>query len=811
MKVNSNKKVMEKSRLTAVGLLTLALLQISQRYNVGCIDAPAKLENIHQRLVQLGESFLEKMRIVFYDQQQVPDNPPLHSISVFIAELEIIVYVYQRSALLSAEGVIRSYFIARTEPLEENLEESDNLIDSIVNLMLKRSADSAIRGIEQQRKDIFLLLRTYQEAPGILELAKTYFQEINAIKDQQESSNREFEESLERYRDEGWLFSQAHATESTVLVALDKIISRSMDRMNTDQLLQKYADPKLLLDVRVAKINIPPDIDAILVTSVTMKDVLDYENNRQQEIVSSVGIASYLKAIDRELTDMHVAFEQSMNEVFYQQLLSEKAGSRPLLSLAVQAAEIESSMYSYERNMLFVVKDMILQQYDEFNRIFDITTVPIDIIKYRLLDYAIKTALHELSRRRKVMYLLFRRYDYMEVVKELASRYFALIDSHKIKVNEGRQSLAALDREVSESLPEEMVPELMNYIDQMIEAASRNWFKISVGMGAMDLMKEHVDPILIESLRIAKQKAAITVDSFSQNLIDSVSIDDVDTYEMRKVRIGEHAPGIEGYLREIDDQIRELDEAFQRDFEVLSYESQLSVYDFSEDYALMALSAQMSELIALIYAGERRMLVIMKGMLQQQVFTFDHFLMVNKIPVEITMHRLTAYALENSLRRIEHRRRKIYIVLRRYDYVYGVKTLGRHYVERLYEKERKLANVRGLIGMYKSEVAKVLPPELLSVLMNSVDNLVEESASKWSVVSSEKGLLKSAGIPGPVLERIRDAKSKSYNKVLRPTQQSIDEIEPDKLRGYEEGLLPRPYERPPSNNIALDGSGSSSV
>lgn len=523
-KINQNNNEMHRVLLVALA----ALWTIQRSKLVVSVGPSQRVFDLDYKLTQLYRSFQDGYRRLYYGPWVAAVHEqyyPLLELAIEMVECEAILYAYQRQGLLAAQEIINKYFVARRAPLNPMLVPSSDLVDMIIMRSIAQSIKNGFYAIEHRRKRIYLIEKKHEYHPKVLALTRIYARYTVTTEVKETKAGEKFAELLNSYKDiVPFLWTAGH--DSQILSAIDELL-REVTGPDLDEtgLLKRYVDPEVLVEVVTVRHRSQERFEPLLpeqVRSVSMKDVVLHEDKVMQE---SEGNLFYLKDLDRKLELIDERFEQTMQEIFYdQQHLGITKGNFPLLAVSSYMADCEALMYAEERSMLTVMRDLIEQHEPEASlKLVNLDKNLIYIVEHRLFLFAIGSIIARSAERQKKLYLMLKRYDIKDGVKELAREHILHINDRKSQLRDIQMSLHMYLQNFWGELPERK-----QMVELMVEKGISLW---SAGLTEAHLQRTNLNSGLLKDLNGARQKAFKNIYRPSGASIDAVTAEDIAKYE----------------------------------------------------------------------------------------------------------------------------------------------------------------------------------------------------------------------------------------------------------------------------------------
>lgn len=521
---------------------------------------------------------------------------------------------------------------------------------------------------------------------------------------------------------------------------------------------------------------------------------------QQHPLVGCNSSEDSLDGINRMLSELTVNFVGEIKKIFYDKLAQAEADENfPLISLSAQMVEIEAILYAIQVKALFVAQDIVvtylITKRKQLNEILVANKHLVDMIVHRLREHALDNGLTGIRRRRKMLYLQLRMYEDEPGVRSLALEYFQSLARIDVELRSARDEYAnSLERYKSQapsSMSADYAWRTARCVDQLIcdtvieMDRDLGVERLGEGMEQEDLLKMSINPEILKDVRMAELKAIDKVEEVDENLLSQLTMQQVLAYENQVIdqhdRIGLH-------IAALNDKLAELQVDFTNTIQTIFHNQQQLARD-SGNYVLMALSAEMAESELLSYANERRMLLIIKDIINQHraYYSFE----INMKPIQMLVGRLAKYSTEQALGAIASRRKSIYLMTINNDQYPGVKDLARAFARRINGRSEKMKRIEmqcsHLIYACRSESS----PGQWQAIVNIADKLMHQATEVWRQqleTLGEAGLMQLSGEPR-LYEQIQLAQGDVSNRVRRPEPASIEAISMEQIWDYELGLI----------------------
>lgn len=501
-------------------------------------------------------------------------------------------------------------------------------------------------------------------------------------------------------------------------------------------------------------------------------------------------------ALNEKSSYLKASFREVMQEVFYQRRQSaEAAGEYPMLKLLIEMAKMEVSHNKLEQEALTVAKYVIEQYFTAENSENwpPKTRGLADLIASRLIQRACDRQLDEQQTRRKRIYLLLKHFYYDAGIRELAREY-----SMRMKGKEARaaKAQAILDRAlrqykraVSDQFPAPRVSTTLESIDSMIFKAKSSLMDPFRGVGSNDRV----------SLDIASTESKL------MDKLPQMSISHVDQVKMEKVIAYENSQAqsyIDDILNDVNRMGHQLDDQFEQLLRNILYEPQQKS-EADRDYPLMAISAHMAKCSALLYTSEKRMVRIVHEVIKQysieKAKPLKGSLVANKNLIDIIIKRATERAIREGFAEIEYGRKRLFLLLIKYDNDRYIKEMARKFFQYLQGARHRLATASATfpsLKRYKNDVSFVLT-ESVSDTLNAIDELIERAVMADSLLLVKENLLADVNrinlnyllakfVQSHVVDSIRSAEQRTASQLSEIDPKSIKSVDMEEVLVYEE-------------------------
>lgn len=495
-----------------------------------------------------------------------------------------------------------------------------------------------------------------------------------------------------------------------------------------------------------------------------------------------------LRYIGSNITELRLNHKRTMRAFFY----DKKIANDPVLRyLVAHLAKCESILYAARRAGMDQA-DTMLREY------FIHTTKPMnpmlvanehlaEVFVQRLIAGSIEDGLYKMEQCRKKSYLLLTRSELYHDLKGAMIRaleHFARIASTEAAETAAQRAAElALEKyiEQGQSLPETDFVMLFMAIDEMISCEP-------APTDSEQLVTSYVGQKLRTDIMNATLLMKGVIGRFSPDQIDSVDMNDVLFYEDKVIEAFDR---VDRYTTEFELRLIQLDSTFRDAMQAMFYQrKQLS--DELNDLPLLAVASQVARLEALMYADERRMLIILRNLSIISREEFARIYVADRNMIDLLETSLVRYVVEQHLRssaRLVRDRKCLYLLLCKFGTDSSsqsssrCKQLAVEHFRRTLQREARATELGEQCRSIRRRVQMVLPGGAQRIF----DDLEAAARAEWRKDSAERRL--SYNIDPHLLMDIKEAKIQSYNKLLRPPNIVVDRVTHSDMVDYEDRLL----------------------
>lgn len=518
--------------------------------------------------------------------------------------------------------------------------------------------------------------------------------------------------------------------------------------------------------------------------------------------------ADRLADLNRRLAELSEKFYERMQMIFHdQERLSALRNLRGLLAVSSKMAESELILYAFQRRALFVAAEIINSHFVAKTAPLDpaLVSAPVlaDIIILCTYGRSIEHGMIAIGQHRRGIYLLERMYEREPGVMDLARIYSRSIASTVLREERAKQLFQRALDDYREAVPLRMLrnanedANTMRAVGTMIKDAERRVDQAHQ-VTIEQLIRKYVDPKTIIDVKVALQRTLGTIALFTPDMLNAVQMDDIRRHDQAVVQ--SRLSGVPTHLTyryAFKDLNKDSFDRFQRRLQKMFYDRQ-QVASRTENFVLMALSAQMTETEALIYVQELRMLWILDDLFERHSALFDQFLAINRKPFDVLVQRLLNFALEDGLRAIPLHRKRIYLMETRYDQRHGVMELARDYSSEINSLKFRLIkgqfDVDQLTESFRRDSTQ---PGEADAMLKVIDEMFVLATEKYERSNATMANLLKGFLEPPVYEALRNAKSMSANRYVRPNLAETQKVTDEQIFNYELRLF-TDDQRPPA-------------
>lgn len=504
-----------------------------------------------------------------------------------------------------------------------------------------------------------------------------------------------------------------------------------------------------------------------------------------------------LAGVYHKVTDMRDEFNRDLRETFLDK--KDRAESSPvLLAIATKMAECKAILQAYQLRGLLTAGEIIqvyfIQASRSLNEVLIRSKHLVDLIVDRVVVRSIERGLRAVEKIRKELYLLLMMHHAEPGVPELARQHSQSLAKVKSREADFKREFEQTLSKYRELVPltlfvDDDQPDAVDAVDEMIDEAEQLADRFG---GASDedrtsvLLAKYVGANVLMDIRMAALKTAGTVQEFGDNQLESVNMTDVQAYEDRMLLA---VNTVANYLSEIDTMVGELDSKFDDYIEEV-FDRPQQVEDVARNYPLRGVSVFMAEYGALLYCDDRRMLLSIRDAIEDFSADFVHILATDRRPVDILVKRLMKYVGENAQVNNERvlRKRRLFVLLRNYDHFKDVRALARAFANYNINRDQDAFQAGVEINRLVESYRRDTPADRCQQVLAGIDEHFAAVVGKWHDDPGEQRMLKLTLKP-ELLARIRQARTKASNRILRVKRGDLARMDTNEIRRYELRLL----------------------
>lgn len=542
-----------------------------------------------------------------------------------------------------------------------------------------------------------------------------------------------------------------------------------------------------------------------------------------QQLVRSKTIHDSLAELDRKVTNLDANFKEIIEEQFYRPRNYIGRFHEPwqveryaFLKSFVEIAKIELSQYKRERRALLVAKNSIEKYLSNTTSETDsdhevpMTKCLTDYIISRSILRAYDDDIGQHESRKKIC-IFAETYHTTNYLKAQARNYYIRLEDRE-----------ALERRTWDNVYDALKT-LRSVSDNMLKSDKSN----SIEALILNIDSEYEvndDPELMRTPiwigQVILDIALTDIEATRRARVSKFQLDELD-----KMVIGltmDHVHGFEEsvVLSPMEHRIyhprpTSRDLLLQMDWlqRVLSYDFDLLIAaDFDDipsrisrehgTYHARALSALLAKSYGLIYAVEKTMLRIMqKTILQYFVDGSKHLstsLIENSNLIELIYQRSTQHAIETGLLRTLDIRKRIFLLLKKYEQQTYLRQLSDRFYQHIQMKKNKYAEAAEigsqLLRKYNNDVLLVLSDTEVQNTLAAVDEIInkaiEHDGSRMllkvgNVTEEDLGYFLRQNVGERVLHKIVERDEEMKSKGYQWSQSDVDSIAIKEVSGFE--------------------------
>lgn len=526
---------------------------------------------------------------------------------------------------------------------------------------------------------------------------------------------------------------------------------------------------------------------------------------QQPELVSADQFDERLADVMRRHSgELDARFEKCLKLMFYdQERLSLQTQNYALMAVSAKMSESVAILYAFQRRAMIVATEVV-------DKYFIAKSIPLDrslILHPTLIDIvflctSVRSSKHGLvaiGQHRRSIHLLEKAHEREPGVVDLASMYGSFFAKLEHKKLEAKQSIERALATYTEAVPSvislgnaantlRVIGEMIRDTERRLDQADRSSIE--------RLLRRYVDPKTVADITVALEKTDMIVEQFAPNEVQAVRMEDIEVYDRAVIqsRIS-GVPTHLSYQYQVRDTSKESYRKFQQTMHKL-FDRWQEVARRTENFALMALSAQMAETEALMCKQELSMLQILDDLFERNALTIDRFLATNRKPFDALVQRLMNFALNDGLRMVDQSRKMIYLIEKENDRRQGVKELARDYASSIYSRKSRLIkcefDAKQLVDSIRLETTR---PEEAEGVLSKIEDMYNQAIENYRRSDSNMRDLLREFIESPVHDAIQQAKRNSISSYTSPSLADTLRVTDQDIYNYEYSLF-APNERP---------------
>lgn len=526
----------------AAVLLAAALVGLGEAAPSSSIDSSRIALNL--KIISLDMNFADSIQEVFYEKRDDADqNYPVLALLAEIARIELSQHRRERQALMVADDIYEKYFLSTTgtSSASEWPPRTTGLAELIVSRLVQRACEREMREEQYTRRRIFDIFNmfnifhishifdTYEQSNDIQDIASDYAVRLKDRRSRADAAKTQMERAMDRYAAEVSSMGQFSAAQmSQLLATVDQIINEADSRFNPGR--HERSDEDISKDIAATARQAAARIDTQsmgLLDLDSIDRVEEFEDLQAMEHTNNV-----LIDIDIELSDLEDEFNRTMDELFHDvQAVAAQNGDVPLKAMSARIAECEAILYSSERRMLLVVRDIIDNYFVKKEKELPEPLIDnrnlVDLVWRRAVGHALEGGFQEIAQLRKEIYLMANKYDKSYLVG-LARLFYSSLLLRKDELSEDDADSFLHSKkyqsDVAFVMSEAQLSDTMKAVDRLIdEAVAMDYLSELDQTGAL---REAIGDELLQKIRDAKQ-----VYEEDQEQVRSTDLQDVIAYE----------------------------------------------------------------------------------------------------------------------------------------------------------------------------------------------------------------------------------------------------------------------------------------
>lgn len=484
----------------------LFLLIGSRVQDVDCDEIEERLYRVNQKILKAKFHQREEVNILFYDRKLDTEkaDPVLRNLAAHMAKSRAVMGASQKRGLHVILQITKKYFIDKWPPLDANLIRNKHLLDMIMYRSIAGSIEQGFYAIDRERRHIYLLLKQYLDRPGVLLLAKDYYETLSRTESLENKAQRGIKTELDLYREQDQVEQKDPVRILTVVDDLITKIDKRMDQPESEfddaTVYAKYFDPRLRNDVwkvfSQTRLSVR-QYSVKEIDSVRVNDMLAFEDKVGG---SFEFLKEYEAEFEQKLEQLNQEMRRALQVVFYEH--REAAADRQLISVLSQTGRMTALMYAAERKMLTELRYMVLVRTETFVHLHLVEPELIDLIETRLRKHAVHAALDRFVRDRKCLHMqVDKYYRRRDNIRQIACEYFKVLQKRRGDVVRMQQSLEAHQSRIAAR--RQPVPEsVLKVVSDLVDGGIDHW---QLSADEMRLLRMYVDKPVFDDLQEARR------------------------------------------------------------------------------------------------------------------------------------------------------------------------------------------------------------------------------------------------------------------------------------------------------------------
>lgn len=520
--------------------------------------------------------------------------------------------------------------------------------------------------------------------------------------------------------------------------------------------------------------------------------------------VLSNPIEASREELGRKKVNLDSSFAEIMHDVFYEkQQAAMAAKDHPMMAILAEIGKLELTQHRYEQKALSEAKD-IVERYFISDQPSSSHELPGDakrlanLIVRRVIDNACELEMYAVETIRKKIHWLLRRYDFQSRVREVAVEYSVRIRDKEARAIKAKtlmeHALEKFQDESRDELTVEQSNNLLRTVDTIIEEAA-----ITRSIDINEMLDANRQ--LLEDIKLTENITIGHVIPLRDTAVQVVNFSDVVNYD--EMLANSHLAMV---LDRIEQRLRQIDEQFSKNIQEVFYEREKRAFD-KDNHALFALSALMAEIEIVMHSAELRMLLLLKNMLLDYFVTdrtkqLSDNLVENKNLIDLMVQRATGYAIEAAFMEVEDRRKRLFLLMQKYDHN-SIKTIARRFYKGLNDRKLRLSKADAdsftSLKKYKYDVAFILDDDQVSETMRNIDELIDDVvvdseqaiAEEYDVTPEGLGesFLLEQMVGSSLVDKIRQVKEETRPYIEPIDNESIESVDMQDVHLFEDSLV----------------------